>query len=65
MLQATPGLAVEGGGDSLIHADGDDMDKIGGAADEGKEIGAGTGRDIPSRKPARARQKALKRCSVM
>lgn len=65
MLQDSPDLAVEDGGDSASHGNGDQTLDPGEAAEGRKEIGDGSGRDIPSRKPARARQKAPKRCSVM
>ena len=43
----------------------DDDQQSGGVEEVGREVGAVLGRDIPNCKPARARQKSSKRCSVM
>ncbi len=61
MQEANPAHAVEG----TPHDDGDQSIDAGEAGEERRGSVPGPGRDIPARKPARARQKALKRCSVM
>ncbi|BDA42763.1 probable mRNA-capping enzyme at N-terminal half [Coccomyxa sp. Obi] len=60
--QTAPDVNVEG---YETGAGADDDQQSGGVEAVGTEVGAGPGRDIPNRKPARARQKASKRCSVM
>ncbi len=60
--QTVPDVRVEGYDAS---AGPDDDQQSGGVKGVKEEVGAGLGRDIPSRKPARARQKPSKRCSVM
>ncbi|CAL8467586.1 g7124 [Coccomyxa elongata] len=61
-LQTAPDVSVEG---YEAGACPEDDQQSGGVEGVGREVGAGLGRDIPNRKPARARQKPSKRCSVM